>query len=135
MQTFYENPPTDKTSFRQSVQQELANLHKEVTPLSAEDTEFYPAPELVYNDALFLLEMLYHSGIPTPDLRWSEEGSLNLTWHLEDGVATLGIYGNGLVIYNVTRDDERPDEVSFTLTDTASLQDCLTKLNRLFQIV
>ena len=133
MQTFYENSRTDETSFRQSVQQELVNLHKEVSTLSVEDTEFYPAPELVYNDALFLLEMFYHSGIPTPDIRWSEEGNLSLTWHPEDGVATLGIYGDGLVIYNVTRDNERPDEVSFTLTDTACLQDCLTKLNRLFQ--
>ena len=133
MQAFYENPPTDKTSFRQSVQQELANLQKEVSTLSVEDTEFYPAPELVYNDALFLLEMLHHSGIPTPDIRWSEDGSLSLTWHPENGVATLGIYGDGLVIYNMVRDDERPDEASFTLTDTACLQDCLARLNRLFQ--
>ncbi|MDE0011734.1 MAG: hypothetical protein OXU36_11340 [Candidatus Poribacteria bacterium] len=133
MQASYENPPTDVPSFRQSVQQELANLHKEVDTVSVEDSEFYPAPELVYNDALFLLEMLHHSGIPTPDISWSEDDSLNLTWHPEAGIATLEIYGNGLVIYNATRDDERPDEVSFTLTDTICLQDCFTKLNRLFQ--
>ena len=132
MQAFYENLSTDVTSFRQSVQQELANLHKAVDPLSVEDSEFYPAPELVYNDALFFWEVLHYSGIPTPDISWSEEGSLNFTWHLEDGVATLGIYGDGLVIYNVTREDERTDEVSFALTDTTCLQDCLTKLNRLF---
>ena len=81
MQAFYENPPTDETSFRQSVQQELANLHKEVDTRSVEDSEFYPAPELVYNDALFLLEMLHYSGIPTPDISWSENDNLNLTWH------------------------------------------------------
>ena len=133
MQAFYENPPTGETSFRHAIKQELANLHKEVDPLSVEDSEFYPAPELVYNDALFLLEMLHHSGVPTPDINWSEDDSLNLTWHPEDAIATLEIYGNGLVIYNTTRDDERPDEVSFTLTDTACLQDCLTKLSHLFQ--
>ena len=133
MQAFYENPLTDKTSFRHAIKQELANLHTEVKNLSVEDSEFYPAPELVYNDALFLLEMLHHSGIPTPDLRWSEDSSLSLTWHPEEGMATLEIYGNGLVIYNATRDDERPDEVSFTLTDTPCLHNCLAKLNRLFQ--
>ena len=133
MQAFYENPLTDEASFRHAIKQELANIHKEVKNPSVEDSEFYPPPELVYNDALFLLEMLYHSGIPTPDISWSEDGSLSLTWHPEDGVATLGIYGDGLVIYSATRDDARPDEVSFTLTDTACLQECLTKLNRLFQ--
>ncbi|MYB96036.1 hypothetical protein F4054_14570 [Candidatus Poribacteria bacterium] len=132
MQASYENPPTDETSFRQSVQQELANLHKKVAPLSVEDSEFYPAPDLVFNDALFLMETLFIFGIPSPDISWTEDGILNFKWHLEDGIAMLEIYGDGLVVYNVTRDDERPDEVSFTLTDTASLQDCLAKLNRLF---
>lgn len=75
----------------------------------------------------------YHSGIPTPDISWSEDGSLSFTWHSEDGIATLEIYGDGLVIYNATRDDECPDEDAFTLTDTTYLQDCLAKLNRLFQ--
>ena len=133
MQAFYENPLADETSFRHAIKQELANIHKEVKTPSVEDSEFYPAPELVFNDALFFLEMLHHSGIPTPDISWSEDGSLSFTWHPEDGVVTLEIYGDGLVIYSATSDDERPDEVSFTLTDTASLQDCLTKLNRLFQ--
>ena len=133
MQAFYENPLTNETSFRNSIKQELANIHKEVKTLSVEDSEFYPAPELVYNDALFFLETLFFSGIPTPDISWSEDRSLSLTWHLKEGIATLGIYGDGLVIYNATRDDDRPDEVSFTLTDTVCLQDCLSKLNRLFQ--
>ena len=133
MQTFYENPPAGETSFRHAIKQELANLDKEVDTLSVEDSEFYPASELVYNDALFLLEMLHHSGIPTPDIHWSEDDSLNLTWHPEAGIATLEIYGNGLVIYNACLEDDRPDEVSFTLTDTISLQNCLIKLNRLFQ--
>ena len=133
MQAFYENLLTGEPSFQHAVKQELANLDKEVKNPSVEDSEFYPAPELVYNDALFLLEMLHYSGIPTPDIRWSEDGNLNLTWHPEDSVATLEIYGDGLVIYSVIHNDERPDEVSFTLTDTACLQDCLVKLNRLFQ--
>lgn len=59
MQASYENPPTDETSFRQSVQQKLANLHKEVDTFSVENGEFYPALELVYNDAFFLLDILH----------------------------------------------------------------------------
>ena len=133
MQTLFQSTPTDKTSFRHAIKQELANIHTEVKNPSVEDSEFFPAPELVFNDALFLLEMFHHSGIPTPDIHWSEDSSLRLTWHPEDGTATLGIYGDGLVIYSATRDDEHPEELSFTLTDTACLQDCLTKINRLFQ--
>lgn len=133
MQASYENPPTGETSFRHSVKQELANLHKEVNTLSAEDSEFYPAPDLVFNDALFLMETLFIFGIPSPDISWTEDGILNFKWHLEDGVTMLEIYGDGLVVYNATRDDERPNEMSFTLMDIASLQDCLAKLNRLFQ--
>ena len=133
MQAFYENSLTAKPSFRHAIEQELSNLRKDVKNPSVEDSEFYPAPELVYNDALFLLEMLHYSGIPTPDISWSEDSSLSLTWHPENGIAALSIYGDGFVIYNATRDDERLDEASFTLTDTASLQDCLAKLSHFFQ--
>ena len=133
MQAPFENIRTDQTLFRNYVKQEFSKIRKEITEPIVEDRDFLPAPDLVFNDALFLMEIFFTFGIPTPDIRWTEEGSLSLTWHPEDGVATLGIYGDGLVIYNIVRDDERPDEVSFTLTDTACLQDCLTKLNRLFQ--
>ena len=133
MQAFFENTRTDQTSFRNHVKQEFSKIRKEITEPAVEDRDFFPAPDLVFNDALFLMETLFTSGIPTPDIRWTEAGILNFKWHLEDGVAMLEIYGDGLVVYNVTRDDERPDEVSFTLTDTVRLQDCLVRLNRLFQ--
>ena len=133
MQVSFENARTNQALFRNHVKAEFSKIRKEITEPAVEDQDFFPTPDLVFNDALFLMETLFTSGIPTPDFRWTEDGILNFKWHLEDGVAILEVYGNGLVGYNVTRDDERPDEVSFTLTDTASLQDCLTKLNRLFQ--
>lgn len=133
MQAPFQATPTNNISFQDYVKQEFSKIRKEIVEPAVEDRDFFPAPELVFNDALFFLEMLHYSGIPTPDIRWSEDGSLNLTWHPEEGVATLEIYGDGLVIYNILRNDDRPDEVSFTLTDTTSLQDCLAKLNRLFQ--
>ena len=134
MQAFYENPPTDKTSFRHYVKAEFSKIRKEITEPAVEDQDFFPAPDLVFNDALFLMETFFTSGIPNPDISWTEDGILNFKWHLEDSVAMLEIYGDGLVVYNATRDDERPDEASFTLTDTACLQDCLAKLNRLHQL-
>ena len=159
MQSSFENARTDQTSFRHYVKQEFSKIRKKIAEPAVEDRDFFPTyvkqefskirkkiaepavedrdffptPDLVFNDALFLMETLFTSGIPTPDIRWTEDGILNFKWHLEDGVAMLEVYGNGLVVYNVTRDDERPDEVSFTLTDTVSLQDCLVRLNRLFQ--
>lgn len=78
MQAFYENPLTNETSFRNSIKQELAKIHKVVSEPSVEDMDFYPAPELVYNDALFVLEMLYHSGIPTPDISCQKTAALAL---------------------------------------------------------
>ena len=132
MQASFENARTDQTSFRHYVKQEFSKIRKKIAEPAVEDRDFFPTPDLVFNDALFLMETLFTSGIPTPDILWTEDGILNFKWHLEDGVAMLEVYGDGLVVYNVTRDDERPDEVSFTLTDTASLQDCLVRLNRLF---
>lgn len=134
MQASFENTRTDQTLFRNHVKAEFSKIRKEITEPAVEDLDFFPAPDLVFNDALFLMETLFTSGVPTPDLRWTEDGILNFKWHLEDGIAMLEVYGNGLVVYNVIRDDERPDEVSFTLTDAASLQDCLTKLNRFHQL-
>lgn len=133
MQALFENTRTDQTSFRHYVKAEFSKIRKEITEPAVEDRDFFPAPDLVFNDALFLMETLFISGIPSPDISWTEDGILNFKWHLEDSVAMLEIYGDGLVGYNATRDGERPDEASFTLTDTASLQDCLAKLNRLFQ--
>ena len=133
MQAYFENVRTDQTSFRHYIKQEFSKIRKEITEPAVEDRDFFPVPDLVFNDALFLMETFFVSGIPTPDISWSEEGILNFKWHLEDGIAMLGIYGDGLVVYNAIRDDEHPDEASFTLTDMACLQDCLAKLNRLFQ--
>ncbi len=133
MQALFENTRTDQTSFRHYVKQEFSKIRKEITESAIEDQDFFPAPDLVFNDALFLMETLFISGIPTPDIRWTEDGILNFKWHLEDGVAMLEVYGDGLIVYNATLNDERPDEASFTLTDTASLQDCLVRLNRLLQ--
>ena len=67
MPALYENPFTDKPSFRHAIKQELANLHKEVDTLSVEDSEFYPAPALIYSltdtpclqDCLIRLSCLY----------------------------------------------------------------------------
>lgn len=133
MQTSFENARTDQTSFRHYVKEEFSKIRKEIIEPAVEDRDFFPAPDLVFNDALFLMETLFISGIPNPDISWTEDGTLNFKWHLEDDVAILEIYGDGLVVYNAIHDDERPDEASFTLTDTTSLQDCLAKLNRLFQ--
>ena len=133
MQASFENARADQTSFRHSVKEEFSKIRKEITEPAVEDRDFFPAPDLVFNDALFLMETLFISGIPNPDISWTEEGNLNFKWHLEDSVAMLEIYGDGFVVYNVIRDDARPDEASFTLTETTSLQDCLAKLNRLFQ--
>ena len=133
MQASFENARTDQTSFRNYVKAEFAKIRKSVVEPTIENLDFFPAPDLVFNDALFLMETFFASGIPTPDIRWTKDGTLNFKWYIEDGVAMLEVYGNGFVIYNVTRDDERPDELSFTLTDTTDLQDCLAKLNRLFQ--
>ena len=56
-----------------------------------------------------------------PDIGWAEDGSLGLEWRPEGGIATMGIYGDKLVIYGAFFEEKRQVEGICTLSDTSML--------------
>ncbi|MDE0089354.1 MAG: hypothetical protein OXU23_26810, partial [Candidatus Poribacteria bacterium] len=81
-----------------------------------------------YNDALFLLEFLYNSNVPMPNINRTKHGSLSLSWYPEEGTATLELCGDGLVVYNAFFDEDRKDEGACVLTDIAALDELMGAL-------
>ena len=93
-------PPADKMLFRKQVQRELDEIRQEAEEAYALDKEIDPIPDSAYNDTLVLLEMLCNYKLPMPEVSWAEDGSFSIGWYLDEGIITMGIYGDDLVIYN-----------------------------------
>ena len=110
------------------VQQRLNEIHQEAEEANALDDEIDPVPNSAYNDAILLLEMLFACDIPMPDIGWAEDGSLGFEWRPDGGIATMGLYGDNLVIYTAFFGEERQVEGVCALSDTAMLIGFLTML-------
>lgn len=106
----------------------LQEIRQEAEEAYAWDNEIDPVPESAYDDALLLLKMLFNSNIPMPDIGWGEDGSLGFEWRPKSGVATMGIYGDNLVIYDVFFEDKRQVEGICSLSDTVMLSGFLITL-------
>ena len=132
MQLHFDSPKRDDSSFRHCIQRDLAVLRQQAEKICVMDSEFAPTPDSVCNDALFLLEILFHSGNPMPNLSWTEYGSLRFKWYLEEGTTTMELHGDGVVNYKTSTDDECQAEGVCALTNAAFLQDFLPTLNHLF---
>lgn len=111
---------------------ELKDIHQEAEEAYGLDNEIDPVPKSAYDDALLLLKMLFNCNIPMPDIGWAEDGSLGFEWRPEDGIATMSLYGDNLVIYGAFFNDKRQVEGICTLSDTVLLQGFLTTLRNLF---
>ena len=107
---------------------ELKDIRQEAEEAYAWDNEIDPVPESAYDDALLLLKTLVSYNIPMPDIGWGEDGSLGFEWRPEDGIATMGIYGDNLVIYGAFFEDKRQVEGICALSDTAMLKGFLIML-------
>ena len=100
---------------------ELQTAREEAEKAYALDNGIDPVPESAYDDAQILLKMLFDSNSPMPDIGWAEDGSIGFEWRPEDGIATMGIYGDSLVIYGAFFGDKRQVEGICTLADTTML--------------
>lgn len=100
---------------------QLDAIRQEAEEAYVSDNETDPVPDSAYDDALSLLEMLFHSGVSMPDIGWAEDGSLGFEWRPEDGIATMGIYGDNLVIYTAFFGEKRQVEGICTLSDIVML--------------
>jgi hypothetical protein len=121
-------PPADKVLFRKQVQRELDEIRQEAEEAYVLDNEIDPVPDSAYDEAYSLLEILFDNNIPMPDFDWAEDGSLGLEWRPEKGIATIGIYGDNLVIYGAFFEENRQVEGICTLSDTAMLSGFLATL-------
>ncbi len=121
-------PPADKVLFRKQVQRELDEIRQEAEEAYTLDNEIDPVPDSAYNDTLVLLKFLCNYNLPMPDFSWAEDGSLSVGWYPDNGMVTMGIYGDNLVIYNAFFEEKRQFEGICELSDTAVLSGFLTTL-------
>ncbi len=110
-------PPVDDDALQQ-----LEEIRQEAEEASALDNEIDHIPDSAYDDAHSLLKMLSHYNVPMPDIGWAEDGSLGFEWRPENGIATMGVYGDNHVIYGAFFHDKRQVEGICALSDTAMLQ-------------
>ena len=123
--------PADKALFKKYIRRELNEIRQEAAEAYASDNEIDPVPNSAYDDAFVLLEILFRHEVPMPDIGWAEDGSLGFEWRPEEGIATIGIYGDNLVIYGAFFEEERQVEGICTLSDTVMLSGFLETLVKL----
>ena len=111
------------------VQQQLQAVRQEAGEAYASDKEIDPVPESAYKEALLLAKILFDSAIPVPHIGWAEDGSLGFEWRPEDGIVTIGIYGDGLVIYCAFFSEQRQIEGVCALSDKVILSGFLKMLS------
>lgn len=105
----------------EDVHQQLKDVRQEAEEAYASDDKIDPVPETAYNNALSLLEALSVRNIPMPEIGWAEDGSLGFEWRPEDGIATMGLYGDSLIIYTAFFGEERQVEGVCALSDKPML--------------
>ena len=84
----------------------LEETRQEAEETYASDNQIDPVPNSAYDDASVLLKML-HRNVPMPDIGWAEDGSLGFEWRPGNGIATMGLYGDNLVIYTAFFGEKR----------------------------
>lgn len=132
MQSYLDTSRSDAGAFRYSIKRELAELYEKAEGTYTLDSEVDVIPVTAYNDALFLLEFLFNSSVPMPNINRTKHGSLSLSWYPEEGTATMELCGDGFVVYNAFFDEDRQDDGACVLTDTAALDELLGALRCVF---
>ena len=94
-----------------------------------EDNEINKIPERAYTDIVQLVRKLVQLGIPMPEFSWAEDGSLSLTWCPKKGMASMGVYGDDLVIYSAYFNEEMQSSGVCKLSDISMLSGFVTTLN------
>ena len=120
--------PADKVLFRKHVQSELDEIRQEAEAAYALDKEIDRIRDSAYKDTLVLLEILCNYKLPMPEVSWAEDGSFSIGWYLDEGIITMGIYGDNLVIYTAFFEEKRQFEGICALSDTPMLSGFLKML-------
>ena len=124
---------TDKVLFRKQVQRELDETRQEIEEACATDNEIDPVPDSAYRDAYLLLEVLFNYDVLMPDIGWLIDGGIGFEWRPGDGIATISLYGDGLVVYGASLGNERRFKGTRSLSDPILLPNFLKVLSEAFQ--
>ena len=127
----FARPPADKVLFRKHVQRELDEIRKEVEETCTVAEDVYRVPEAAYEETFSLLEQMPRD-IPMPDMMWLEDGGIGLEWRPGDGIATMSIYGDSLVVYGASLGNERRVKGTCSLSDPILLPNFLKALSTAF---
>ena len=117
-----------ENTFRSSLQRELFEIQIKAQNTLPTYSESAKIPDTAYNDTLFLLEIMYNTGIPIPDINRTNHGSISLKWYSENGAAFMELCGDGLVVYTAYSDEDSKDDGACLLSDTAALDELLESL-------
>ena len=128
----FAHPSVDEALFTKQVLRELEDIREEVEETCAVANDVHPVPPCAYDETLSLLKSMSRD-IPLPDMMWLEDGGIGLEWRPGDGIATMSLYGDGLVVYGAFFTDNREVSGICPLSDTAFLQGFLTTLGSLLQ--
>lgn len=118
----------------EDVQRELTEIREEreeIEETCAVADNVNAVPESAYEETLSLLKQLRHN-IPMPNIMWLEDGGIGLEWRPRDGIATMSIYGDNLVIFGAFFSDKREFDGICALSDTVLLDGFVTTLKALF---
>ena len=125
--------PADKGLFLKQVQHELDEIQQEAEEACATYNEIDPVPNSAYRDAYLLLEILYDHDVPMGDIGWFVDGGIGFEWRPGDGIATMSLYGDGLVVYGASLDNEHRVKGTCSLSDPILLPNFLKTLSAAFQ--
>jgi hypothetical protein len=128
---YQENLDREYELHQQTSEVRLNEVCREAEEAYTLDNEIDQIPKTAYDDALVLLKRIFRAGIPMPEFSWAEDGSLSLTWFPREGIATMGIYGDNLVIYTAFFEEKRQIEGICELSDTPMLSGFLTTLSNI----
>ena len=125
------HPQADKGLFTEQVLRELADIREEVEEACALDSGTAPVPDSAYEETLTFLQQMSRD-IPIPDIIWLEDGGIGLEWRPGAGIATMSLYGDGLVIYGATWKGSRKISGTCPLSDLVLLPHFLNVLREFF---
>ena len=118
----------DQVTLNKQIQRDLDEVRREAAKAYLLDREIDPVSESAYDDLLSLMAVFPES---IPALGWAKDGSLGLEWRPEDGIVTMRICGDKLVIYGAFFNDKRELNGICSLSDPILLPNFLKMLSEM----
>ncbi len=116
----YQSLPNDKALYRKQVQRKLDDIRQEAEEAYTLDNEIDSVPDSAYDDTYYLLEILFDSNVPMPDIGWLMDGGIGFEWRSQDNkrIGTMSIYGDNQVFYGASLGSKRRVKGTCVLNDS-----------------